>query len=73
MHDGMYWNDEMLWTRRGGHRLLGWYGRTSDGPDPSRWYGRTSGVTIPALREEFDTMEEARDFVQLICNALEKP
>jgi hypothetical protein len=71
MHDGMYWSDEMLWTNRRGHRLLGWYGRIFEGT--GRWYGRTSGASSPTLREEFGTMEEARDFVQLICTALEKP
>jgi hypothetical protein len=71
MHDGMYWNDEMLWTRRGGHRLLGWYGQILDGT--GRWYGRTSKASPPTVREVFDTWEEARDFVQLICTALEKP
>lgn len=71
MHDSMYWEGEMLWIRRGGHRLLGWYGRIFDGT--GRWYGRTSGASPPTVREEFDTMEEARDFVQLICTALEKP
>lgn len=53
--------DDFLWL---GSTCCGWVGPIEDSP---LFYGRTSGSRrSPSVRGEFDTLDDARAFVQLM-------
>lgn len=64
MSNPFRWEHYTLWKRT---VIYGWIGQDGIG---QKWYARTSGVRPgPFVREVFDTEEEARNFLQLICIA----
>lgn len=64
------WDHHTLWKST---VIYGWVGKSADVylyGAAEKWYARTSGVRPgPVVREVFDTEEEARSFLQLICIA----
>lgn len=61
-----HWVDEILVDRRGAKYIRGWVGKAHE--DSPLWYGRTVGTAdVPVARAEFETQEEAMDFVLVMA------